>query len=974
MIDVIKVFWDGLSPDVRTYITGLAINLTTGLLTAKRAGNKGDIEEPLSIAYEEGLKYFTKTLDDNGIDYDKAALFKDKGLETMFIDIVANPGQTKDAGYIEDSLKNSGIDLRNSINISALNEAVESFLKGFMSKAELAKELEHVVGFHLMKKLINLHEQRPPDLALLKRKYFCYLKNKYSYMGFKGLSEGKTVSFPLKDVYTMLSFASDLPAATNDHLKKREQIGRLEVLDRVKESTVKLSNIMKSRYSVITGEPGSGKSTILKYITLAFVNEEEKERLGAVQDRIESNNDQDDERFLPILFPISAYAESYKKRNDLAYSLKDSISDYFRGEGLPDLLPLFNNAFQNGKAVVLFDGLDEVANESERKKMVSDISNFIGDDEHINNRFMITCRIASYTKTTRFERIKNNEFAHYTVLPFDIEGVKDFLLKWYLCYENEIYKRVGKDAKREAERKLEKMITVIKNNRNILDLATNPLMLTILALIEHEGGELPKNRADLYGRCLKMLSGAWENLHSLYETEKNDFRLRGRKITEDFVVDYFGPIAFEMHEKAQPHIEYDELKSRLAKKFNRKTNDELEAKEMADELIEIMKNISGILQEVATGIYGFMHLTFKEYLAARVLTDLSDDIIAQLGDNIFKPEWKEVVLLAVDSFKKVHAKGLTEAIYNKTDEDRRNVILAGHCVMDAGKEKFEEEDFYDLLKDDLLDVMNSGQPIDIRVESGEILGYLDDTRDLKEFIDINENFALAKYPVTNQWFGEFVKSGGYANKDYWTEEGLKWLEFTGVKQPRYGDDPRWKSPNSPVVGVSWYEALAFTKWLNVEMDNDYEYRLPDENEWECAVVGVKGWQYPWGDQWNKENCNNSELGINKTTPVGMFSKGDTVEGISDLSGNVWEWTNTNYHSKEILQDFTFDKDMQTEFDKGNFDIYFKKFEDKECKLPVLRGGSWYDGTVNCRCGARNRDDPGDRDYLVGFRCARTPKN
>ena len=234
-------------------------------------------------------------------------------------------------------------------------------------------------------------------------------------------------------------------------------------------------------------------------------------------------------------------------------------------------------------------------------------------------------------------------------------------------------------------------------------------------------------------------------------------------------------------------------------------------------------------------------------------------------------------------------------------------------------------------------------------------------------------FEIGKYPVTNSWFEEFITAGGCKNKDYWSAEGKKWLEHTRAEHPGLWNERKWKCPNAPVVGVSWYEAYAFTRWLTALLNDGFEYRLPDENEWEAAASGLEKREYPWGNGWDKTKCNNSEINIEKTSPVGIFKKGNTPDGISDMAGNVWEWTVSDYHSKKVLNDFAFDKEMQKILDERKYDKYSLKMGEKERQLPVVRGGAWNSVSNYCRCALRNWFDPNFRLSSIGFRCARTLK-
>jgi formylglycine-generating enzyme required for sulfatase activity len=146
--------------------------------------------------------------------------------------------------------------------------------------------------------------------------------------------------------------------------------------------------------------------------------------------------------------------------------------------------------------------------------------------------------------------------------------------------------------------------------------------------------------------------------------------------------------------------------------------------------------------------------------------------------------------------------------------------------------------------------------------------------------------------------------------------------------------------------VSWFEAEAYANWLAKQLG--HAVRLPTEYEWERAARGTKGREYAWGDTFdrNKINCaafweqddNASFVSGDKgegTSIVGQFKDGNTLEGLSDLSGNVWEWTASWY--------------------------------EKEQTNRTLRGGSWLNLLRNVRCANRNRFVPVNFDDYFGFR-------
>jgi formylglycine-generating enzyme required for sulfatase activity len=209
---------------------------------------------------------------------------------------------------------------------------------------------------------------------------------------------------------------------------------------------------------------------------------------------------------------------------------------------------------------------------------------------------------------------------------------------------------------------------------------------------------------------------------------------------------------------------------------------------------------------------------------------------------------------------------------------------------------------------------------------------------------------MAKHPVTNRWYRKFMAAGGYNPenwKNYWTQSGIEWLNETQTEHPGYWFDYEWNCDNHPVVGVCWYEADAFCRWLTKTRQDGYTYRLPSEKEWEATAAGKKSRAFAWGNKFDQTKCNTSESRVGKTSAVGIFKKGNTPDGLSDMSGNVWEWTCTNYDTEKVHSDF------------------------KYSEIPALRGGSWHLDRYSARCDPRFRLHPSSRYNNVGFRCSRT---
>jgi formylglycine-generating enzyme required for sulfatase activity len=207
-------------------------------------------------------------------------------------------------------------------------------------------------------------------------------------------------------------------------------------------------------------------------------------------------------------------------------------------------------------------------------------------------------------------------------------------------------------------------------------------------------------------------------------------------------------------------------------------------------------------------------------------------------------------------------------------------------------------------------------------------------------------FQIGRYPVTNAQWRMFVEAGGYRAWRWWSYVGWQTKEAKSWIQPDVWDDPRFNGANQPVVGISWYEATAFCRWLTAQLG--YEIRLPCEAEWEKAARGSDGRIYPWGNDWDTEKANTNEAGIGITTPVGCFPDGASPYDVLDICGNVFEWTATPWTSDYQHSDGT-------------------TRETEDGRAFAWRGGAWNDVRRHARCAYRDYLSPADRYDFLGVR-------
>ncbi len=225
---------------------------------------------------------------------------------------------------------------------------------------------------------------------------------------------------------------------------------------------------------------------------------------------------------------------------------------------------------------------------------------------------------------------------------------------------------------------------------------------------------------------------------------------------------------------------------------------------------------------------------------------------------------------------------------------------------------------------------------------------------------------VAKFTVTNRLFRRFIgyldsKEGDLARvlplatftkelralaksiKEFsgWLQEEKKWSKWF---VSRYHDDKRFNKDDQPVIAI-WYAARVYCLWLSLlesKGRDTLRYRLPTEMEWEFAAAGEEGRPYPWPKERGEPTPKLANYNANEgtTTPVGRYPEGATPEGLFDMAGNVWEWTDDWRGEKEGYRS--------------------------------LRGGSYYSSKADAlRCSSRNFVNPWLRNGSIGFRVIRS---
>ena len=368
-----------------------------------------------------------------------------------------------------------------------------------------------------------------------------------------------------------------------------EQSERL-ALGRSVRTVSGLKAVQSHRQLMVLGKPGAGKTTFLKYLAMQCVTG------GFAADSV------------PFFVTLKDFAEA-PKQPSLAEYLMKSLPKGWTIEAIEQLLAA-------GRAIVLLDGLDEVR-EEDTQRVIREVRSIV--DAAQKSQFIMTCRIAA--KEYTFER-----FTEVEVADFDQKQVETFVESWFRS-KNDLPK-----AQRFIERLME--------HKPIRELATSPLLLTLLCLVFGEEGDFPSNRSDLYAEGVKVLLKKWDAKRNI---QRDDHY---KKLDVQRREDLLSYVALQTFRENEYFVKQRRMEGYIADFISnlRDVDPEPESLRMDSEIV--LKSIQeqhGLLVERARGIYSFSHLTFQEYFTAREIVLTND--IQQLVSQVNQPRWREVFFL-----------------------------------------------------------------------------------------------------------------------------------------------------------------------------------------------------------------------------------------------------------------------------------------------------------------------------------------
>lgn len=537
--------------------------------------------------------------------------------------------------------------------------------------------------------------------------YDNYICKFYKYLDIKGFSpkiNNKLVKIELSSIYVPLELVIE------DYSTQTKLFTPKKILETTPEKALHDYNKL-----VILGDPGSGKSTILKYICYKICC-----------DRLSNKPIAD---LVPIIIKGSEYAKYfYTTGKPLAEFIIDQIDKKYEN--------LFLEALETKKLFVLIDGIDEINGIRLRQDVCSKINSFISQYSDI--KIIVSSRIVGYQESRL-----SGYFYHFQVKGFNITQIENFAENWY----KSIAENSDNDRKL-ARIKANELINAIVSNNSVLRMANNPLLATIIALIHYQGSKLPERRASLYDIATSTFLENWVRQR---ETEKNS------NFDKESLIEILSPVAFYIQDKYSTGlIAENELRELLEIEY-KKIYPHTSTKEVKKELnilINFLREDAGFLfekglNEDGESLFGFVHLTFQEYFAAIefVAKWKEGNLNKTFHKYLFNSNWSEVIIL-------------TASLFRLSDQTRIGRKLTTNFVNDILNSNDLLPEMYTSLKL-TLDILKDEVEIDFKIVNNIIdkIFYEILIKDENEIKGIHVNYNNISYFIHK--LGEIIQTKTY---------------------------------------------------------------------------------------------------------------------------------------------------------------------------------------------------------------------
>lgn len=883
-----------------------------------------------------------------------------------------------------------------SAEVLLLNNLIQSFEKGEIATSVFNQSYQTVDS--QMNIYFNQSEVAKPDSSRFA--YLNFVRHRNENVPLRGLGLTANISNPnlvhnqimrLSKIYVELETTSTEKVTDRDEWwDELGEWGESNEPSLAKPIPV-ITAVARNKHLILVGGPGSGKTTFIRYFALCIASAQ-IEGVNTWTDAL-PNWPVDNFNLTPIVINLRDFNRWLKRRTSTgsASLLWQFLDETLKNLGL-DLFKEIQQDVYNGKALLLFDGLDEV--DSNKKDIVTDsIANL---SEICDSRIVVTCRILS----SKDQRERLGGFNQYEIAPLGESQVDRFIELWHaeLVHTGSIHSNDANELKNRFRQSL-------KQNQELWTMASNPLLLDSMALLHTHEGFLPQDRALLYEDCVDLLLWNWEELKfpagAVDEPLGIRALLRQAGLQDIDFKRVFWKIAYDLFLANKDEIVVQDIVQNFSQIHP--THDW----NWGSNIVSAIQERAGLIVEHAQGKFSFPHRTFQEFLAASHLASLPDCSVIAAKLVREDDRWREVILLSVGRL--VHISGDISKALDLIAEmllraDIGNMssygLFASELLSEIGPLRIKDRTLGQQLLTQAISLLmewlnkNSFDPAD-RKRLGSVLSLLGDPRfdrgklylpvtfkgsdeTMLGFVFIpsgdfsmgiqgqernitTSEFYISRYPITESQYWQFIQETNRALP-------LHWINGRPLPQRL----------NSPIVNVNWYDALAYCRWLTRRLGNleltknqrvwwdstDKLILLPTEAEWERTCRGQGENIYAWGNEYTSGKVNTNEEKLGESIGVGLFPDSINHFGVVDLGGNIREWTTTRYWNENKIR-----YSMPYNSYDGREDL---SRDDNVTR--VLRGGAYNLDHFCSMCNYRTKNFPVDRHPYIGFRIVVHPKS
>jgi formylglycine-generating enzyme required for sulfatase activity len=698
---------------------------------------------------------------------------------------------------------------------------------------------------------------------------------------------------------------------------------------------------------VLLGEPGSGKSRLIRSLLLSLARQHPREHTGD----IELHGWADHRPLIPVIIPVRQLAARLREKRALNTNgnsdaiIIELVLSLLHDTGVRSMEDLLHGALDRGGMLLMFDGLDEIPPTDNTEQVVGRLT--VAEAlaqfarSYRKNVVIVTCRSHAFTSELQAKLPWRIE----AVAPFTLGQVKELIA---ILLED---RGLAPDYQRQIATTI---LDAIMHREELLQFARSPWLLQVMVNIVTAGKDIPLERPKLFENIINQMIDA--GMYSPQQTTlATDYH-----ITKDDL------------DKIRPLLEMHACTAFVAGTGNRGTAripksafffelSELFAPSLrpgqinpAEACLAYLEQRGDLITLEANKQYRFVHPMLEEYCIARHIIQDEERALTTIMRYRHHDDWRDVILLSISMVKSIVLNQVMENLVEREENAEHkplehwysDLCLAYEIVRDRTWAALEQQrvtiklngikrNFHDGCLIMLADAQTPTTHIQ-RWKAGSVLADVGDDRypvTLPAWIEaiqartyvfalsqqpLSRNYFcflpyenevsadtdaitsttaywIARYPLTVDQYRAFAETADATlSPEYWLGDGLAWASTNTTR--RSGDTLQTRPGNYPMINMTYYEAVAFCAWLSVQCKDilpaGYVFRLPTRDEWFRAASFDGSFVprcYPWGDaEPSPENV--LYASTQACISVGCYPAGAAACGAYDCAGNVWEWT------------------------------------------------------------------------------------